>query len=187
MPESPIGPGRAPPGRLALFLGFLKVGLLGFGGVAAWAYRIVVEQRRWLGEEEYAALLGVCQVLPGPNMVNAAVMIGDRFQGLGGALAAVLGLMAMPLAILMTLATLFARFQSVADVRAAIVGTAWAAAGIVIGIALRMARRVKPSWNAALFGSLVFAAVGLLQLSLIATVLVLAPLSVATVFARRRP
>ena len=118
--------------------------------------------------------------------MNVAVMIGDRFRGLSGAVAAVLGLMAMPLVILLAAATLFARFQYIADVRAAIAGTATAAAGIVIGIALRMARRLSPAWSAALFGFLVFAAVGLVQLPLIETVLVLAPLSVALTIARGR-
>jgi chromate transporter len=50
-----------------LFFGFLKIGLLGFGGVAPWARRIVVEKLGWLTEheQEYISILGVGQVLPG--------------------------------------------------------------------------------------------------------------------------
>ncbi|HLI13720.1 MAG TPA: chromate transporter [Alphaproteobacteria bacterium] len=172
--------------RKALFLGFLKIGLLGFGGVASIARHVIVEDRAWLSERDYAAVLGVGQILPGANTVNAAVMIGDRFHGASGAAAAVLGLMAMPIVILIALAALYARFSALPDVRVAIAGTAAAAAGMVIGTALKMARRLKPTRIALLFGLLAFAACGLLQLSLVLVVIVLAPLSVAAAFLERR-
>ncbi len=66
---------------------------------------MIVEERRWLTDADYAAMLGMGQVLPGPNTVNAAVMIGDRFQGPVGACLGLLGMMAMPLAILIALAS----------------------------------------------------------------------------------
>ena len=45
-----------------------------FGGVGPWARRIIVEEERWLDDREYAELLGLCQVLPGPNVGNVSVM-----------------------------------------------------------------------------------------------------------------
>jgi chromate transporter len=48
-----------------LFLGFLKIGLLGFGGVAPWARHVIIEERRWLTDKEFAEILGVGQILPG--------------------------------------------------------------------------------------------------------------------------
>ena len=71
--------GTRTPTRTELFTGYLRIGLLGFGGVAAWARRVIDEERRWLTEREYAEVLGLGQVLPGPNVGNAAVMIGRRF------------------------------------------------------------------------------------------------------------
>jgi chromate transporter len=161
-----------------LFSGFLKIGLLGFGGVAPIARHVIVEERAWLSEEEYAAIMGVGQVLPGANTINAAVMIGDRFQGIAGAVVCVLSLMAMPLAIVIGLGVLYHRFAGLPQVQAAISGSAAAAAGLVIGTALKMARRLRPTAIAIVFGLLAFVAVGLVGVSLIATVAVLGPLSI---------
>src|SRR5271156_1962625 len=128
MPEDSATPASLPArvgvSRTALFLGFLKIGLLGFGGIAAWARRIIVEERAWLTERDYASVISIGQILPGPNTINAAVMIGDRFQGFLGSVIALTALMAMPLAILMTLALVYDRFAAFPSVQAAIAGTA---------------------------------------------------------------
>jgi chromate transporter len=79
------------PGRGELFLAYAKIGLLGFGGVAPWARHVIVEERCWLSEREYASILGIGQVLPGPNTVNSSIIIGDHFHGAVGAAIAVLG------------------------------------------------------------------------------------------------
>ena len=62
--------------RATLFTGFLKIGLLGFGGVMPWARRVLVEERQWLTEREFAEMIGMCQILPGPNVVNLVVGLG---------------------------------------------------------------------------------------------------------------
>src|SRR5688572_21162389 len=85
-PALPEASQTVTPSRSDLFTGYLKIGLFGFGGVAAWARRVIVEERRWMSERDYAEILGLGQVLPGPNVGNAAVMIGRRFHGLAGAL-----------------------------------------------------------------------------------------------------
>jgi len=173
-------------GRRELFLGFLKIGVLGFGGVAPWARRVIVEERAWLSEEEYASLLGVGQILPGPNTLNLAVMVGDRFQRALGALIAVAALMTMPLAILMAVASLYERFAALPEVASAMSGTAAAAAGLVIGTALKMTRRLRPTRLAILFGLVAFVAIGVLRFPLIAVVVVLAPISIAAAALERR-
>lgn len=70
-----------PPGLGELFLGFLTVGLCGFGGIFYWLRRVVVEQRRWLTPEEFAEYFALCSFLPGPGLINLSVLIGRRFQG----------------------------------------------------------------------------------------------------------
>ena len=75
----------------ALFIEFLKVGLSGFGGVLPFARRMLVERRRWLAEQEFNEVLSLSQFLPGPNIVNVSIIIGRRFQGPLGALAATAG------------------------------------------------------------------------------------------------
>src|SRR5712692_9364380 len=60
----------------ALFFGFLKVSLLGFGGGLVWARRIVVDQKRWLDDQEFAEILTLCQFMPGPNIVGITLCLG---------------------------------------------------------------------------------------------------------------
>lgn len=169
-----------------LFLGFLKIGLLGFGGIAPWARHVIIEERRWLTEKEFAAMLGIGQILPGPNTMNASVMIGDRFQGVPGVLVCLLGQMAMPLVIITSLAVAYRHFADVPEVKAALMGAAAGAAGLVLGTALKMARKIKPTPLALLIGSLAFAAIGLLQWPLVPVVAVLVPVGIAAAALERR-
>lgn len=184
LPASPPPPLHV--SRRQLFLGFLKIGLLGFGGVAAIARHVLVEDRKWLSEKDYASVLGIGQILPGANVVNASVMIGARFHGVLGSVIALSGLMAMPMVILIGLATLYDRFSAVPAVQAAIAGTAAAAAGLVIGTAMKMARRLKPTRMALACGLIAFLAVGLMRAPLILSVIVLGPLSIAAVAWEKR-
>jgi chromate transporter len=169
-----------------LFLGFLKIGLLGFGGIAPWARHVIIEERRWLTEKEFAAILGIGQILPGPNTMNASVMIGDRFQGIGGVLACLLGQMAMPLVIVTSLAVVYQRFATVPEVKAALIGAAAGASGLVLGTALKMAQKIKPSPLALAVGFLAFAAIGILQWPLVPVVCVMVPLGVIAAALERR-
>ncbi|GGE27522.1 chromate transporter [Agaricicola taiwanensis] len=172
--------------RLDLFMGFAKIGLLGFGGVAPWARYVIVEERQWLTEREFAEVLGVGQVLPGPNTMNAAVMIGDRFHGIPGVLLCVLGQMLMPLVIVVTLAMIYAEFASIPQVNAALIGAAAGAAGLVLGTGIKMVQKLKPTGMALVFGGLAFVASGILELPIVWVVGVLAPLSIAAAAFERR-
>jgi len=172
--------------KLELFLGFLKIGLIGFGGIAPWARHVIIEERRWLTEKEYAAILGIGQILPGPNTMNAAVIIGDRFQGIPGVLLCLIGQMAMPLVIVTSLAVVYERFATVPEVSAAVVGAAASAAGLVMGTALKMAQKIKLTPLAMLVGIAAVVAIGLLAWPLVPVVLVLVPLGVAAAVVERR-
>ena len=81
-----ILPAAADPARRvglpALFAGFLVVSLFGFGGPIVWARRFLVERYRWLGDREFADLLGLCQFLPGPNVVALTVVFGPNSAAL---------------------------------------------------------------------------------------------------------
>jgi chromate transporter len=172
--------------KAELFLGFLKIGTLGFGGVAAWARHVIIEERRWLSDSEYAELLGIGQILPGPNTLNAAIMIGDRFQGAAGALCAVLGYMAMPLVIIILASLVYDRFASVPGVNAALIGAAAAAAGLVLGTGIKMARNARRTPHSIAFVLAAFVTIGLLQWPMVPVIAVLAPLAVACEIVVRR-
>ena len=177
MPEAPPPP--LVPSRAALFTGYLKIGMFGFGGVAAWARRVIVEERRWLTEREYAEVLGLGQILPGPNVGNAAVMIGRRFHGLAGALLATSGLYFAPLIILIGLCLFYDRYGQLPAVAPVMNGIAAGAAGMVIGTAFKMAGKLKLRWDALAILLLATLAAAVLRVPLLLIVLVLAPVSIA--------
>jgi chromate transporter len=178
--------GRRIVSKRELFLGFLKIGLLGFGGIAPWARHVIIEERRWLTEKEFAAILGIGQILPGPNTMNASVMIGDRFQGVPGVLLCLFGQMAMPLVIITSLAVLYQHFAEVPEVKAALAGAAAGAAGLVMGTALKMAQKIKLTPLALAIGVLALAAIGILSWPLVPVVAVLVPLGVGAAALERR-
>src|SRR5438477_11483906 len=93
-----------------LFVGLLKIGVSGFGGVMPFARRMIVEERRWLTEAEFLDVLSLSQFLPGPNIVNVSIIIGRRFAGVAGSAVAFAGLLLLPLAIVLALATLYAQY-----------------------------------------------------------------------------
>jgi chromate transporter len=130
----------AGPNRFALFLAFLSIGLSGFGGVLPWARRILVDTRGWLTAEAFNDTLALCQSLPGPNIVNLSVVVGGRFAGAAGALAAVTGLVGAPVVIVIALATLYERFGGIGRAPEAIAALGAAAAGLVAATAAKMAR-----------------------------------------------
>jgi chromate transporter len=163
----------------ALFFAFLKMGLLGFGGVAPWVRQVIVEERRWMDDREFASLLGLSQVLPGANTINTAVLLGDRFRGISGAAAAVFGLMAMPLAIAVAIVELYVAVSQNPYIAAAISCAGAAAAGLVIGTGLKIARNLKLSSRIILVTLTTFVAVGILRLPLVWVLLCLVPVTIA--------
>ena len=150
---------------------FLKIGLLGFGGVAAMARRVLVEERRWFDDEAYAQYLGLGQTLPGANTVNLAVLIGDEAQGLSGALTALGALIAPPLVLLIAILSVYDRVEGLPLVRAGLAGMASTGAGLVFGTGLRMAWSLRRRAVGLLFGAGAFALVAVLHAPLAWTAL----------------
>jgi chromate transporter len=129
---------RRPESVAELFWAFNRLALQGFGGVLAVAQRELVERLRWMTREQFLEVLSVGQVLPGPNIINMGLMIGDRWFGTRGAIAALAGLMLVPLVIVMTAAVLYGQFAALPPVAGALRGMGAVAAGLVISTALKL-------------------------------------------------
>ncbi|MCA6216372.1 chromate transporter [Ideonella sp. B7] len=127
-----------PASNLQLFTAFSRLSLMGFGGVLPIAQRELVERLGWLRVEEFAELLSVGQVLPGPNVVNLSLMVGDRYFGLRGALAALAGMLLLPLILVLAFAALYQQFAAVPAVAGAVRGMGAVSAGLVMAIALKL-------------------------------------------------
>ena len=122
----------------ALFIGFLKVSLCGFGGGLVWARRVVVEQRQWMDEQEFAETLTLCQLMPGPNIVGITVCVGAKLRGAIGAVSAVAGFILVPWTVGLTVGGLVLRYAEIAVLQNILGGLSAAAAGLLIGTGLRL-------------------------------------------------
>lgn len=160
-----------------LFLGFVKISISGFGGVLAWARLTIVEQKRWMTAEQFNELFAFCQFMPGANIVNFAFAFGARHRGLAGAAASVLGLLAAPMCIVMLLGGAYARWGGLPAARHALAGLAAAAAGLVLGTALRIATPIFGRLTHILIALGVLALVLLLHFSLPFTMLIILPVA----------
>lgn len=131
------------PTLRALFFAFSSVGLSGFGGVLPFARRMLVEERRWMSAEEFNTQLGLCQFLPGPNVMNLAVVVGKRYGGVAGALCASLGLLGGPFLIVLLLALAYDAWGSQPLARSILRGVAAAGCGLLFAMAWRMGGALK--------------------------------------------
>ena len=171
-------PRPEPASRSAVFLAFLKMGMLGFGGVMPWARRVLVDERRWLSEREFAELLGLCQILPGPNVVNLAVILGARWQRVPGALLALTGILFVPVLVVLVLATFYASVAHDPLANAAIAAASAAAAGLIIGTALRLLRGTRPPPHGLAIGATVFVMVAIVHAPLLWVLAIAVPLAI---------
>ena len=187
MPEALPRPASA----TALFWAFNRLALQGFGGVLPVAQRELVERLCWLTREQFLDLLALSQVLPGPNIVNLGLILGDRCFGWRGALAAMAGLLLAPLAIVLVLALAAANLSAVPQVAGALRGMGIVAAGLVLSTALRLAPALRGSRlglpAATSFVVLTAFAVGILRWPLPAVVLGLGVPAVALTWWRSGP
>ena len=130
-----------------LFIAFTLLALQGFGGVIAVAQRELCERRRWLDAREFVDMLASAQVLPGPNVCNLSLMIGDRFFGWRGALTALAGMILAPMALMLLLAWGLGEASSLPHaqglIRGALGGIAAVAAGQIIGTVLKLSAPLR--------------------------------------------
>ncbi len=191
MRSEPLSAGLREPRSIGeLFRVFNRLSLQGFGGVLPIAQHELVERERWLSKEQFVEMLSVSQVLPGPNVVNLSLMIGDRYFGWRGALAALAGMLAVPTVIVLLLAALYAQFAHVPWVAGALRGMGVVAAGLVIGTALKLwsALKLNPLGRAPalLIALLTLVAVGALRWPLLWVIAGLGSLSVGIAWCRLR-
>lgn len=178
-------PRAVPTSCRALFWTFAWIGLSGFGGVLPWVRRVLVEQKKWMTPAEFTELLSMGQLIPGPSVSNFTVMLGRRYFGLQGAVAAVMGLYFFPLCIILVLGSLYQSYGQLPLVQHILDGVKPVSAGLVIATSLKLVGSLPRSLHTALFVCVTFVAITLLQLPLTLTMLVLAPLAIAAAWRQR--
>ncbi len=164
-----------PHSKTELFVACTVIALQGFGGVLAIVQREMVDKRRWLTRAQFVEEWAVAQILPGPNVVNLVIMLGDRYFGIRGSLAATAGILALPLCIVLGLVVLYNNFADLPVVQGALRGMGAAAAGLIGAAAIKMIQGLAGNVlggaiTTGLIG-LTFALVALLRVPLIWAVL----------------
>jgi chromate transporter len=170
-----LEPQARPHNKTELMLTFSAIALQGFGGVLTIIQREMVDKRRWLTQKEFTEDWAVSQILPGGNVVNLCIILGNRYFGWRGALAALAGILLPPLVIVLLLATLYNQYVHLPQVAGAVRGMGAAAAGLIGAVSLKMIPGLKKNDMGAnvciALIALTFIAVGLLRWPLVYVVI----------------
>jgi chromate transporter len=171
----------------AIFIAFFRLGVVSFGGgTAGWLYREIVERRRWINDTEFLSGAALGRLMPGSGGVNLTVQVGQHLHGGSGALAAVLGLLSGPLAIILALAAGYTRFDHSVTLHAVLDGVAAAAIGLTFATGLKLVRFGRASAGPLAVTAATVLSVGVLRWPMIPVVLCLAPVSIGLALLDRR-
>jgi chromate transporter len=186
--EAPL---RAPQSPGELFRVFTRLALQGFGGVLPVAQRTLVDEEHWLNREQFLELLSISQILPGPNICNMALVLGDRHFGWRGGFAAMAGVLLAPLVVVLLLAVGAQQLRDQPVITDALRGMGVAAAGLVLSTALRLGGGMKRNalgWpGCAIFVTLTAVFIGLLRWPLVGVILGLGSAAIAAAWWRLKP
>lgn len=162
---------QRPASVRALFWAFSWLALQGFGGVLAVVQRELVEKRKWLTPEEFVEDWAVAQIMPGANVVNLSLIVGDRYFGWRGALAALSGMLALPLVVVLVLTVSLSGVADQPLVQGALRGMGAVSAGLIAGTGFKLmaALRTNAMGRAvcAVLAILTFIAIGVLRIPLV--------------------
>jgi chromate transporter len=159
-----------PQSKTELFTTFSKMALKGFGGVLAVVQSDLVDRKRWMTQMQFIEEWSVAQIMPGPNVVNLCLMIGGRYFGIQGAIAALAGLICFPLLLVLTLAILFGGVSDSPYAQGALRGMGAVAAGLIAATGLKLTSALPLNamglGACILFALMTFIGIGLLRLPL---------------------
>jgi chromate transporter len=184
-------PPIAKPALRSLFISFVSIGMMSFGGgLAAWTRREVVQKRQWLDDRQFLSGYALSQLVPGATNVNLAVFIGTQLRGVAGAVACFTGLTALPLGIVLLAGAFYLHAQSLGAapwVSTALAGMGAVAIGLNIGVGVRLAWRNIRGIVPILITAIVSVAIGILGFSLVHVLMVMLPVSLLAAWVTRRP
>ena len=135
---------------LQLFWTFFKIGAFTLGGGYAMiplVQREVVDNRRWLGEEEFLDLIALAQSAPGIIAVNTAVFVGYKVGGWPGLILSVLGATLPSFLIILLIASFFTQFRDYPAVEAVFKGIRPAVVALIAAPLYKMAKSAKVTWK----------------------------------------
>ncbi|MFR3484354.1 MAG: chromate transporter, partial [Clostridia bacterium] len=133
---------------LELFWSFVQIGLFSIGGGYAALpiiQRQVVEVHPWLTMTEFADVLTISQMTPGPIAINSASFVGIRIAGIGGAIVATVGCVLPSLVIVLLLAFIYYRYRKLTVIQGILDGLRPAVVGLIASAGLSIL--ILAFWN----------------------------------------
>ena len=175
-----------PPTHWQLFWGMQQVALSSFGGgLSAWSERIVVEDKAWMSKQEFITGLTVARLFPGPNQINMSIYIGSHFRGLGGALAALAGILLLPCSVLMGLGLAYYYLHTSMAMDRLLAGVITASAGMALSMGFKIAAAYLHDRVALLLAAISFVAMTVFHVRLVPLLLVAGPLAMVWYWPRK--
>lgn len=163
----------------------MRIGLLSFGGgLSGWFYREFVIIRGWVSDEDFASNQAIAQMLPGPNIANLVICLGEQLRGSMGALICLIGVLIGPFFAVIALNFVFERVRNAGWIQAASDGVAFAAVGLMMIVCIRGIRRAMKFPSALVVVAVTAVAVGVLHWPLLLVVIVMAVFSVGIAWRR---
>jgi chromate transporter len=170
------------------FMVWLKIGLMSFGGPAgqiALMHRVLVEERRWIGEARFLHALNYCMLLPGPEAMQLATYVGWLLHRLKGGLVAGVLFVLPGFFVILALSALYAGYREVPAVAAAFYGIKAAVLAVVIEALIRIGSRALTHPLAYALAGAAFVAIFFLSVPF--PVIVLAAAALGPILARLVP
>lgn len=143
----------------SLFLTFFKIGIITFGGGYAMISNLreeLVENKKWIEDEELIQIIAIAESTPGPIAINAATFIGYKKGGFFGALLSTLGVVLPSLILLYLISLFFDQFMQFQIIQYAFVGIKVAVSILIFRAGYSMLKKMKKTWFHCLLFSLVF-------------------------------
>ena len=169
------------PSLYDVFIQFLMIGAVSFGGgIIAYERILLVEKRKWLSSDEFMGFLAISQTMPGLNSVNLSVLSGDHLRGARGAIVATLGLILPGSLFVLAIGVLYSKNSNHPLANLILAGVAAAACGLLAAITYRIGDQRWKDLKSLMIIVATFGLMSIAKLSLPLVLLIMAPLAVYT-------
>ena len=169
---------QKPVPLLDLFLQFLIVGAVSFGGgIIAYERILLVERRKWLTADQFMAYLAISQTMPGLNSVNLAVLTGDYLKGIKGSVIALLGLVLPGSTLVLLLGFVYTALTDHAITVLLLTGIAAGATGLLAAVTYRIGDEHWKKPISLLLIATTFVLMSIVKLPLLEVLAIMAPIS----------
>ncbi|SNX29554.1 chromate transporter [Polynucleobacter meluiroseus] len=161
-----------------LFIQFLLIGAISFGGgIIAYERILLVERREWLSPDEFMAYLAISQTMPGLNSVNLAVLVGDHLRGVAGSVSATIGLILPGAFFVLGVGAIYASNANHPLANLILAGIAAAATGLLAAITYRIGEGHWQHIKSLALIVATFVLMSIVNLSLPLVLLIMAPIA----------